>query len=107
MSGEFKVVPSNLQAAALDFDIAGSDLSGVLSTLLGSLSSTGGMAGNDKPGDQFAEFYDPSSHQVENLLRTCVTGLGSIGDGLRATADNYDKSDQSAVHKVTGKHIAK
>lgn len=107
MSGEFIVVPSNLQSAALDFDVASSDLSSVLSTLLGSLADTGGMAGNDKPGGQFAGFYDKSAHQVEDLLRTCVKGLGSIGDGLRATADNYSKSDQSAVHKITGKHIPK
>lgn len=107
MTGEFKVVPSNLESAALDFDIASSDLSSVLSTLIGSLADSGGMAGNDKPGGQFAAFYDKSSHSVEDLLRTCVKGLGSIGDGLRATADNYSTSDKSAVHKITGKHIPK
>ncbi|MCM3883410.1 hypothetical protein [Frankia sp. R82] len=94
---DFSVRPADIRTAAGTFDAAGDELNRALGALFSALAGSGGMAGADKPGVQFSTSYDAVVPQVEHLIRTCVTGLGSIGDGLRAMADNYGGSDTAST----------
>jgi hypothetical protein len=96
---DFSIDPNSFFAAATAFETAGDQLSEALGTLLAALADTGGMAGADKPGRRFSSSYDPAFPAAENLIRTCVTGLDSIGAGLRATAKNYSGADSASTFK--------
>lgn len=94
---DFSVDPAALTSAAGSFRTARDDLSSALGALFTALADTGGMAGADTPGAQFSASYDEVAAAVETTIRKCVTGLGSIGDGLDTQSVNYRGSDAGSV----------
>src|SRR4051794_40532147 len=89
----FNVHPDTLFNASAQFLDASVSADGLLNSLLGGLSGTGGMAGADKLGGAFAGQYDKAARAAATGLAKVDVHLGQIAAGLLATATNYWRAD--------------
>ncbi|MFJ9457821.1 WXG100 family type VII secretion target [Kitasatospora sp. NPDC101447] len=98
---EFKVRPGELTDAAPTFENQSKALKTALDTLKRSLADAGSPWGGDKQGNEFATAYNGPHDKVLSALDVLVQGLGSIGAGLRAHADNHAGADGHAKNLLS------
>ncbi|MFJ4186184.1 WXG100 family type VII secretion target [Kitasatospora sp. NPDC089509] len=90
---EFKIRPGELKDAAPTFENQSKALKDALDNLRKSLTAAGSPWGGDKQGNEFATAYNGPHDKVLSALDVLVKGLGSIGEGLNAHADNHTGAD--------------
>ncbi|MEJ2866811.1 hypothetical protein WCD74_03485 [Actinomycetospora sp. OC33-EN08] len=89
MTSGFGARPEDLEAAAARFDEAARIAADACASLRSSLSGLGEVAGDDEQGRTFAARYDPKAAEGVGAIEQESAGLRSLGDALRATAQEY------------------
>jgi hypothetical protein len=101
--GTVRVTPADIGTAAKNFAAAQDSLSTAWDTLLSSLDSNAGFAGDDDPAKAFDAKYEPAVQAAWKALRSATLTLGGISLGLTQTASNFLAADH---HSSATKHGA-
>lgn len=103
MADGFTVDPATFTLGATQVDGAAGSVVAAAQALSAALAGTGAMAGADEVGQKFSAQYDPAAAALATLLANLGAGLGTVGDALEATGQNYATADGSSVMRSTGK----
>lgn len=95
MSERMRVDTDELNDAAPVFHRQSGQLQDALHTLHTQLASLGAPWGDDEQGNKFHGKYGPAKDGVDSAAKTLVTGLESIGDALKAMAENHDENERA------------
>lgn len=88
-----RLVPADLNAVGRRFAAGQTDLDAAVRALCSVSAGSGGMAGDDDPGRQFAAAYDEAAAAAMAVFASGIAGLGGVADGLVASANNYARAD--------------
>ena len=100
MSDYLFVDPESLRNTAPSFDSLSGRVADAQKLLSASMTAESGSWGSDETGSTFAEGYVPGSKSALDTLATLIDALQHIGDGLRATADNFEVTDHDHARGI-------
>lgn len=95
MGERMRVDSDDLRDAAPVFHRQSDQLHDALNTLHTRLNSLGTPWGGDEQGNDFHAKYGPSKDAIDSATKTLTTGLESIGDALKAMAENHDENERA------------
>lgn len=102
MSDYLNVDPASLRTTAPSFDSLVGRLTDARALLAARTGAEGRSWGADETGTTFASGYVPGAGSAMDTLATLIDVMQHIGDGLRATADNFDKTDADNAGVIGG-----
>lgn len=94
-SGQFRIRPESLIAAADDFQRSSDDLAQAIQTLQAAVLGAGSPWGRDEIGSVFAEAYAECSSMGLQAMQHLADQLASIAEGLQQMGQNVDSADQA------------
>jgi hypothetical protein len=94
------VSPFDVYVASQTFAQGAQEVENALNALSTALSSSGAMAGDDAPGQQFASSYDPAAASFNSLVQNLLPTLSGMAQALVTTANNWLKAES---HNTAGK----
>jgi type VII secretion effector (TIGR04197 family) len=97
MSDRFSVDLASIRSAGSHFTEQSQALGTAVSKLRSQLPNPSAMSGHDSQGQAFAARYGPQAEQLEQAMAQMAAGLAGIAEGLRAMADNFERSDAASV----------
>ncbi len=97
MGDRFDVEPETLRSGAAAFARTAPDIEDALTRLRSQLSALGEPWGDDEPGRAFAKGYEPNARALMEAIATLSEGTTSMGQGLAAMADRYERGDAASA----------
>jgi hypothetical protein len=96
------VSPFDVYIVSKTFAQGAQEIENTLDALSSALSSSGAMAGDDEPGQQFANSYDPAAASWNSLVQTLLPTLSGMAQALVMTANNWLKAEN---HNTVGGQV--
>ncbi len=94
MSGDFRISPESLDAAAQGMLQCGEDFAAAVETLQARVLGAGSPWGDDETGSMFGEIYTECTSLGLHALDHVAQLLGGVGVGLGQMSENVQAGDR-------------
>ncbi|SDH20222.1 HNH/ENDO VII superfamily nuclease with conserved GHE residues [Rhodococcus triatomae] len=97
MSSPIVCAPADFTTAADGFRRIHDDAENAINAVAGTLKASGGCAGTDLAGANWASLYDPAAFNAIDAASALILAAGQISDLLKATGLNHDLANNESV----------